>query len=64
MGEFEDQLDAQRSETRTLGEEFREAVADLARRQDAVERLLHRRGLGRGLRRLWAPMRRLDSAQA
>jgi hypothetical protein len=41
MAELEGQLDAQRSETRALGEELREAVADLTRRQDAVEQFLH-----------------------
>jgi len=41
MAELEGQLDAQRSETRALGEELREAVADLAHRQDAVEQFLH-----------------------
>ena len=40
MAELEGQLDAQRSETRALGEELREAVADLTRRQDAVEQFL------------------------
>jgi hypothetical protein len=46
MAEFEGQLDAQRSETRALGEELREAVADLARRQDAVEQFLHGKDRG------------------
>ena len=46
MAELEGQLDAQRSETRTLGEELREAVADLARRQDAVEQFLHGKDRG------------------
>ncbi|OJT22596.1 hypothetical protein BO221_22805 [Archangium sp. Cb G35] len=46
MAEFEGQLDAQRSETRDLGEELREAVADLARRQDAVEQFLHGKDKG------------------
>jgi ABC-type transporter Mla subunit MlaD len=46
MAEFEGQLDAQRSETRSLGEELREAVADLARRQDAVEQFLHGKDKG------------------
>jgi DNA-binding protein H-NS len=46
MGELEGQLDAQRSETRALGEELREAVADLARRQDAVEQFLHGKDRG------------------
>ncbi|QRN94050.1 hypothetical protein JRI60_33540 [Archangium violaceum] len=46
MAEFEGQLDAQRSETRALGEELREAVADLARRQDAVEQFLHGKDQG------------------
>jgi len=47
IAEFEGQLDAQRSETRALGEELREAVADLARRQDAVEQFLHGKDRGR-----------------
>ena len=34
------------SETRALGEELREAVADLARRQDAVEQFLHGKDRG------------------
>ena len=42
MAEFEGQLDAQRSETRTLGEK----IASLMARQDAVEALV--RGKGRG----------------
>ncbi len=42
MGEIEGQLDAQRSETR----ELREAVADLARRQNAVEQFLHGKDRG------------------
>jgi hypothetical protein len=46
MAELEGQLDAQRSETRALGEELREAVADLARRQDAVEQFLHGKDKG------------------
>jgi hypothetical protein len=46
MAELEGQLDAQRSETRTLGEELREAVADLTRRQDAVEQFLHGKDRG------------------
>ncbi|OJH38247.1 hypothetical protein [Cystobacter ferrugineus] len=46
MAELEGQLDAQRSETRALGEELREAVADLARRQDAVEQFLHGKDRG------------------
>ena len=46
MAELEGQLDAQRSETRTLGEELREAVADLARRQDEVEQFLHGKDRG------------------
>lgn len=46
MAEFEGQLDAQRSETRALGEELREAVADLTRRQDAVEQFLNGKDRG------------------
>jgi DNA-binding protein H-NS len=46
MAKLEGQLDAQRSETRALGEELREAVADLARRQDAVEQFLHGKDRG------------------
>ncbi|HYO57005.1 hypothetical protein [Archangium sp.] len=46
MAEFEGQLDTQRSETRALGEELREAVADPARRQDAVEQFLHGKDRG------------------
>jgi hypothetical protein len=46
MDEFEGQLDAQRSETRALGEELRESVANLARRQDAVEQFLHGKDRG------------------
>ncbi|MGZ3461106.1 MAG: hypothetical protein ACXU86_21675 [Archangium sp.] len=43
---FQSELDAQRSETRALGEELRAAMADLARRQDAVERFLHGKDQG------------------
>ncbi|MFY0566378.1 hypothetical protein ACN28E_21415 [Archangium lansingense] len=43
---FQGELDAQRSETRALGEELREAVADLARRQHAVEQFLHGKDRG------------------
>jgi ABC-type transporter Mla subunit MlaD len=43
---FQGEFDAQRSETRALGEELREAVADLARRQDAVEQFLHGKDWG------------------
>jgi DNA-binding protein H-NS len=46
MAELEGQLDAQRSETRALGEELREAVADLSRRQDGVEQFLHGKDRG------------------
>ncbi|QRK07171.1 hypothetical protein JQX13_45185 [Archangium violaceum] len=46
MAELEGQLDAQRSETRALGEELREAVADLTRRQEAVEQFLHGKDKG------------------
>nr|UUL70755.1 hypothetical protein [Vitiosangium cumulatum] len=46
MSELEGQLDAQRSETRALGEELREAVADLTRRQDVVEQFLHGKDRG------------------
>ena len=46
MAELEGQLDAQRSETRARGEELRDAVADLARRQDAVEQFLHGKDKG------------------
>ena len=41
MAEFEGQLDAQRSETRALGEELREKMASLMARQDAMEQFLH-----------------------
>ncbi|MFY0568936.1 hypothetical protein ACN28E_34655 [Archangium lansingense] len=40
MAEFEGQLDAQRSETRALGEELREKMASLMARQDTVEALV------------------------
>jgi len=43
---FQGELDAQRRETRVLGEELRAAVADLARRQDAVEQFLHDKDRG------------------
>jgi DNA-binding protein H-NS len=46
MAELEGQLDAQRSETRALGKELREAVANLAHRQDAVEQFLHGKDKG------------------
>ena len=46
MAKFEGQLDAQRSETQALGEELREAVEDLARRQDAVEQFLQGKDRG------------------
>ncbi len=46
MAKLKGQLDAQRSETRALDEELREAVADLARRQDAVEQFLHGKDRG------------------
>jgi hypothetical protein len=46
MAEFESQLDAQRSETRALGEELQQAVANLGRRQDAVEHFLHGKDRG------------------
>ncbi|WNG33313.1 hypothetical protein F0U61_06545 [Archangium violaceum] len=46
MAELEGQLNAQRRETRALGEELREAVANLARRQDAVEQFLHGKDRG------------------
>jgi DNA-binding protein H-NS len=46
MAELEGQLDAQQSETRALGEELREAVVDLARRQDAVEQFLNGKDRG------------------
>ncbi|MGZ3461050.1 MAG: hypothetical protein ACXU86_21390 [Archangium sp.] len=43
---FQGELDAQRREGRALGEELREAVADLARRQAAVEQFLHGKDKG------------------
>ena len=46
MAELEGQLDAQRSETRALGEELRKAVADLACRQDAMEQFLQGKDRG------------------
>ncbi|HYO54682.1 hypothetical protein [Archangium sp.] len=46
MAELEGQLDIQRSETRALGEELREAVADLARRQEAVDQFLNGKDRG------------------
>lgn len=43
---FQGELDAHRREVRALGTELREAVADLARRQDAVEQFLHGKDKG------------------
>ncbi len=43
---FQGELNAQRRETRALGEELRATVADLARRQDAVERFLNGKDQG------------------
>ncbi len=43
---FQGELDAQRRETRALGEELRAAVADLARRQNAVEQFLNGKDQG------------------
>ncbi|HZH77189.1 MAG TPA: hypothetical protein VEY88_14260 [Archangium sp.] len=40
------ELDAHRREVRALGTELREAVADLTRRQDAVEQFLHGKDRG------------------
>lgn len=46
MAEFEGQLDAQRSETRALGEELREKMASLMARQDTMEQFLHGKDRG------------------
>ncbi|HEY0093450.1 MAG TPA: hypothetical protein VGB96_03965, partial [Archangium sp.] len=46
MAELEGQLDAQRSETRALGEELREKMASLMARQDAMEQFLQGKDRG------------------